>query len=355
MPPIVPLALGAAGFLTKYLNKPKDLDYDFNYDTQQAEASTFDYAPANNYLQNANLLRTQGANFLTGQSDMQKSLLSEAYKTSFGLGDQQFNQANTAIAQQGVGGGGLSRAFRAITRSSAGEDYRKSALGIGTSFAGLGLNALQSSLGAYGQMDTTRANVGMYNVGQQNQVGMFNAAQETEANRYGNNMGYEQMIGNANAGSAWGDSLGNSLFDMAGMTMPEASWTGGNIGGASTATRQLGGASSATRQSWTPQMNQSFGPNAGAYQNSFGMNMNPNRARQARDYYYSDNRLKTDIKSISQSPSGINIYSFKYKGDDKTYQGVMAQEVPWASFRHENGYLAVDYNKVDVDFERIDY
>jgi len=240
MPPIVPLALGAAGFLTKYLNKPKDLDYDFNYDTQQAEASTFDYAPANNYLQNANLLRTQGANFLTGQSDMQKSLLSEAYKTSFGLGDQQFNQANTAIAQQGVGGGGLSRAFRAITRSGAGEDYRKSALGIGTSFAGLGLNALQSSLGAYGQMDTTRANVGMYNVGQQNQVGMFNVGQQNEATRYGNQMGYEQMVGNANARAAWGDSMGNSLFDMAGMALPGASWAGGNIGGASTATRQLG-------------------------------------------------------------------------------------------------------------------
>jgi len=31
----------------------------------------------------------------------------------------------------------------------------------------------------------------------------------------------------------------------------------------------------------------------------------------------------------------------------------MAQEVPWASTMMDNGYLAVDYNKVDVDFERI--
>ena len=156
--------------------------------------------------------------------------MSEAYKTSFGLGDQQFNQANTAIAQQGVGGGGLSRAFRAITRSGAGEDYRKSALGIGTSFAGLGLNALQSSLGAYGQMDQTRAQVGMYNVGQQNQVGMYNVGQQNEATRYGNQMGYEQMVGNTNARAAWGDSIGNSLFDMAGMSMPNYGMNNQNPG-----------------------------------------------------------------------------------------------------------------------------
>ena len=67
----------------------------------------------------------------------------------------------------------------------------------------------------------------------------------------------------------------------------------------------------------------------------------------------SDINLKTDIKLKSKSPSGLNIYSFKYKGDDKTYQGVMAQEVPWASSIAENGYLQVDYSKVDVEFKRL--
>jgi hypothetical protein len=68
----------------------------------------------------------------------------------------------------------------------------------------------------------------------------------------------------------------------------------------------------------------------------------------------SDIKLKTDVKLTSKSPSGLNIYSFKYKGDDKTYQGVMAQEVPWASSIAENGYLQVDYSKVDVEFKRLD-
>jgi hypothetical protein len=67
----------------------------------------------------------------------------------------------------------------------------------------------------------------------------------------------------------------------------------------------------------------------------------------------SDIRLKTDIELTGQSPSGVNIYSFKYKGDDKTYEGVMAQEVPWASIKGDDGYYRVDYSKVDVEFKRL--
>lgn len=69
-------------------------------------------------------------------------------------------------------------------------------------------------------------------------------------------------------------------------------------------------------------------------------------------YMMSDRALKEDIKLVGQSPSGINIYSFKYKNNPDTYQGVIAQEVPEASI-NINGYLAVDYDKVDVDFKKI--
>jgi hypothetical protein len=67
----------------------------------------------------------------------------------------------------------------------------------------------------------------------------------------------------------------------------------------------------------------------------------------------SDRRLKEDIKLVGQSPSGINIYNFRYKGDDKIYQGVMAHQVPEASFVHDNGYLMVDYSKIDVEFKQL--
>ena len=67
----------------------------------------------------------------------------------------------------------------------------------------------------------------------------------------------------------------------------------------------------------------------------------------------SDIRLKDDIKLVGKSPSGINIYNFKYKGDDKKYQGVMAHQVPHASIVNDEGYLMVDYNKLDVEFKEV--
>ena len=67
----------------------------------------------------------------------------------------------------------------------------------------------------------------------------------------------------------------------------------------------------------------------------------------------SDIRLKDDIKLDGKSPSGIKIYNFKYKGDDKKYQGVMAHQVPEASFVGDDGYLKVNYNKLDVEFKEI--
>jgi len=70
-------------------------------------------------------------------------------------------------------------------------------------------------------------------------------------------------------------------------------------------------------------------------------------------YAMSDIRLKEKIKLVGKSPKGIKIYNFRYKGDDKTYQGVMAHQVPQASIANEFGYLMVDYNKLDVEFKEV--
>ena len=68
---------------------------------------------------------------------------------------------------------------------------------------------------------------------------------------------------------------------------------------------------------------------------------------------FSDKRLKENIELIGKSPSNINIYKFNYKNNPTTYQGVMADEVSWASFKHPSGYMMVDYNKIDVEFKKI--
>ena len=70
-------------------------------------------------------------------------------------------------------------------------------------------------------------------------------------------------------------------------------------------------------------------------------------------FFPSDIRMKEDIKLVGKSPIGINIYNFKYLGDNKTYQGVMAHQVPQASEVDDNGYLMVDYSKLDVDFKEV--
>jgi len=77
------------------------------------------------------------------------------------------------------------------------------------------------------------------------------------------------------------------------------------------------------------------------------------KAKSVFKKVFSDIRLKTNIEFIGKSPSNINIYSFKYINSPITYTGVMAHEVPWASEKHSNGYLMVDYNKLDVEFKRL--
>jgi len=68
---------------------------------------------------------------------------------------------------------------------------------------------------------------------------------------------------------------------------------------------------------------------------------------------YSDLRLKFDVEFKGISNMGVNIYSFKYIGSGDVYQGVVAQEVPWATTKDKDGYLMVDYSKVDVEFKKL--
>ena len=73
---------------------------------------------------------------------------------------------------------------------------------------------------------------------------------------------------------------------------------------------------------------------------------------RSSDLGFSDIRLKENVELIGKSPSNINIYKFNYKNNPTTYQGAMAHEVPWASVKHSNGYMMVDYNLLDVDFKK---
>jgi hypothetical protein len=66
----------------------------------------------------------------------------------------------------------------------------------------------------------------------------------------------------------------------------------------------------------------------------------------------SDIRVKENINKVGTSSSGTNVYRWNYIGSPQRYQGVIAQEVPWACI-DKDGIKYVDYSKVDVDFQEV--
>src|SRR3984957_10895541 len=69
----------------------------------------------------------------------------------------------------------------------------------------------------------------------------------------------------------------------------------------------------------------------------------------------SDIMLKHDITLLGHLDNGLGFYRFSYKGSDKAYGGVVAQEVQQvmreAVARGRDGYLRVYYDKLGVTFE----
>lgn len=63
-------------------------------------------------------------------------------------------------------------------------------------------------------------------------------------------------------------------------------------------------------------------------------------------YLASDRRLKTDIEKVGKTDAGLPIYTYKYKGDNKTQMGVMAQDVEKKNpkaVKEIGGFKAVNY------------
>ncbi len=68
----------------------------------------------------------------------------------------------------------------------------------------------------------------------------------------------------------------------------------------------------------------------------------------------SDGRLKEDVKLVKTLDTGVNIYSYRYLGDDRVFLGVIAQEVleipqlADAVVTGPDGYYRVDYAKLGI-------
>jgi len=80
------------------------------------------------------------------------------------------------------------------------------------------------------------------------------------------------------------------------------------------------------------------------------------RRRRRRRRRRSDLRLKQNITLLGQSKSGLNIYEYNYLWSNKKYRGVMAQEllkVKPEAVSKSFGFYSVDYDMIDVKFERV--
>lgn len=150
--------------------------------------------------------------------------------------------------------------------------------------------------------------------------------------------GYQYAGGMANAQKY--ANLSNALFNIAGMGTSSALQGGQS---------PMGGMGSMASSGGT--YNPSFMSNAGMSSMASSTSLSAAAPAAAA----SDINLKENIEKVGEE-NGFNIYEFNYKGKPERYRGVMAQEVinviPDAVLE-KDGYLAVDYNKIGIEFKRV--
>lgn len=70
---------------------------------------------------------------------------------------------------------------------------------------------------------------------------------------------------------------------------------------------------------------------------------------------YSDLRLKQDVRPVETLPNGLQLYSFRYWNDDRTFVSVMAQDLlederfSHAVIEDESGYYMVNLGALGLD------
>lgn len=229
VPLALPLFLGGAGLLAKYMNKPEDMDYNFDYDVEKAS-----YDPSTGLMKSISDLRGAagesmgaGREFMGAYRQMidpgsayYKRMFGELRKSTSDMAAQTRAGMDQTLASRGIGRGGMSSLLGSATTNQLSEGMRKgfvdiqgTGLGYASQFGGLANQGFATGIQGLGQVGGLQSDIDARAL----QTNLFNTGAMNQRNQYGNMMGYEQMVGNVNARSSWQDSLGSSLFDMAGM------------------------------------------------------------------------------------------------------------------------------------------
>jgi len=193
-------------------NRPENLNYDFDYDAQ-----SYDYNPSQALTGSAQQLKGMGNEFMGAYRQMlnpgssyYQGMFGELRRTSSDMAAQMNANMNQTLASRGVGKGGMSGLLSSANTAQVGEDLRKGFRGIqdtGLARAGqfgqLGVSAAGTAGGLFSAMDQRKLDSGIFNITQQN-----------EANRYANQMGYQQQVGNQNALQAWRNAGVQNAYNM---------------------------------------------------------------------------------------------------------------------------------------------
>ena len=257
------------------------------------------------------------------------------------LYQQNYQQALTAAQQQqGVG-------------LQAAQANRSALQGLAPQLASLGQQGYGQQLGAAQQM----AGLGQALYGQN--VGLGQAAQALGQQQYGQGaQTAQQLAALGQQGYAQGTNAAQQLAGL-GTGAQTAALQGAQAQiGAGTLQQQTQQAGdTAQYQQYLQQQGYPFQVAqflAGIAEGTGALSGSTTTTTQPAGFF-SDERLKTDVKEIGKTNDGQKIYSYKYKGDDRTQIGLMAQDVEKShpdAVGLMGGYKTVDYKKATEDAER---
>jgi hypothetical protein len=231
---------------------------------------------------------------------------SPGYKFQFGQGVQAVQ--NSASAAGGIGGGNTLRALTQFGQGLANTDYYQ---------------AMQA-----------------YMAQQQQRYGMLSGAA---------NSGQSAAAGLGGLSTQVGNSVGNNIVGagnaLAAGTLGVAGAASGGLNSLAQIANLYGNASGGGGTPYYPFGNNPYTSTGGGAPGQWEQNYNPTGVA------YCDYALKTDIEPyLFDGMSGLRVYSFRHKGEDKKRLGYIAQEVeekyPEAVFEGPRGFLMVDYKRV---------
>jgi len=210
--PYLGIASAGLGLLSGVMNKPKNINQNFNFDLANSQYNT-----NQGLTDNMNSLSSLGQDFGNTYKDMMnpmgsynQSMYQNLRQNVSDTAMQNTNQMNSAMAARGMMG--MGNIYDSINNRQAGDQYAQGMQGIQNQSANLAGQFGQMSMGAYGQAGNFAGQADA----RQLQNTQFNTQNQNDYNQYLKMANYNQQVQNQNAKASYGNNMSNNLFGLAG-------------------------------------------------------------------------------------------------------------------------------------------